>query len=227
VHNRWLITHIKMSRVPVVSDEGSGCGNARSESVFAGTARLLRGIPRSKGLLPHLETARAGVKVVLLACALLVASCGGDDEGGAGKRTASAHAGWWLLEAPDFTLTGGGPADEAIAESTGQRWLLEYSNGVQTLQLSAWDLDSDFMSGVQQDPKVGSAELDGFEATLRQAPGLPSDDIAPSVGAEWVDGEVLVVLGGGALSEAELRAFLSNVRGVDRADWGAAVAGAP
>jgi hypothetical protein len=176
-----------------------------------------------------LETARAGVKFVLLACALLVVSCGGDgdDEGGAGKSAVSTDAGWWLLEAPDFGVTDGGPADEGIVESTGQRWLLEYSNGVQTLQLSAWELGSDFISAVQQDPKVGSAELDGFKATLRQAPGLPSDGIAPSVGAEWIDGEVLVVLGGGALSEAELRAFLSNVRRVDRADWDAAVAGAP
>jgi hypothetical protein len=165
---------------------------------------------------------RAGLKVVLVICVLLLASCGDDEEAGTGETSASANGGWWLLDAPEFSLAAGGLADEAIAESTGQRWILEYSNGVRTFQLSAWDSGSDFVVEVQQDPEVGSTELDGFKVTLRQASGMPSKDIAPSVGAEWIDGDLFLVFGGGALSETELRVLLADVRRVTREDWDAA-----
>jgi hypothetical protein len=170
---------------------------------------------------------RAGLKVVLLICALLLASCGDDEEGVTGEEAASADGGWWLLDASEFSVVDGGLADEAIADATGQRWTLEYSNGVQTLQLSAWDSGSDFVSLVQQDPEVGSAQIAGFNATLRQAPGVPSKDIAPSVGAEWTDGDVFVAFGGGALSESELRGFLGDLRRVSRDDWETAATRVP
>jgi hypothetical protein len=47
-------------------------------------------------------------------------------------------------------------------------------------------------------------------------------DIAPSVGAEWIDGDLFLVFGGGALSETELRVLLADVRRVTREDWDAA-----
>jgi hypothetical protein len=168
-----------------------------------------------------------GLRVVVVICALLLTSCVDDHGGAGGEGDVSAGGGWWLLDSSEFTLVGGGLADEAIAESTGQRWVLEYSNGVKTLELQAWDSGSNFVSLVQQDPEVGSAQVAGFDAILRQGPGIPSKDIAPSVGAEWTDGDVFVVFGGGALSETEIRGLLGDLRRVSEDEWEIAAARVP
>jgi hypothetical protein len=170
---------------------------------------------------------RAGLKAVLIISVLMLGSCRDDDDGGTRETATSADGGWWLLDAPEFSLVDGGLADAAIAESTGQRWILEYSNGVKTLQLQGWDSESNFVSLAQHEPEVGSEQIAGFDAVLRQGPGVPSKDIAPSVGAMWTDGDVFVVFGGGALTEKELRGFLDGLRRVSRDDWEAAAASVP
>lgn len=179
------------------------------------------------GFLPHWGMPRAGLKAVLVMSVLLLASCGNDDDGGTTETATSADGGWWLLDAPEFNLVDGGLADAAIAESTGQRWVLEYSNGLKTLQLQGWDSESEFVSLAQEDLEVGSDHIAGFDAVLRQGPGIPSKDIAPSVGAMWTDGDVFIVFGGGALTEKELRGFLGDLRRVSRDDWEAAATTIP
>lgn len=101
---------------------------------------------------------RAGLKAVLIISVLKLASCRDDDDGGTRETETSADGGWWLLDAPEFSLVDGGLADAAIAESTGQRWILEYSNGVKTLQLQGWDSESNFVSLAQHEPEVGSEQ---------------------------------------------------------------------
>ncbi len=127
-----------------------------------------------------------------------------------------------MLEAPGFLLVDGGVADGSRADSSGERWALEYSNGPQTLQFQAYAEGSTYGSIVRALPTTGSITIDGVEATIRSGPGE-----AAGAAAEWSEGGLIVTFGGGPLSEAELREFVTQVRRVSRADWDTAVASIP
>lgn len=164
---------------------------------------------------------------MILLTALLV-SCGEGDVAVQGDEDVEVLDGtWWLLEAAGFTLSDGGPVDRAIANSTGHLWTLEYSNSRQTLQLAAHRANSSFVEMMRRNPEVGSATLGEFAVTLRHGPGVPDDDIPPSVGAEWMVGDVFITFGGGGLTEADVRQHLSNLCQVSRVEWDTAVRSGP
>ncbi|HWC11621.1 MAG TPA: hypothetical protein VG455_10390 [Acidimicrobiales bacterium] len=131
------------------------------------------------------------------------------------------------METSDFTLVDGGLVDPTIADSTGHLWTLEYSNGRQMVQLRASEATSDFVKIVRRAPEVGPAKIAGIAVTLRRGEGEPSDNIPPSVGAEWMDGDVFMTFGGGALTEVTVRKLLPDLRRVSRTEWEAAVSARP
>lgn len=163
--------------------------------------------------------------LLMLLCSLVLASCG-DTEPGAPAVQPPGDA-WWLVQDPEFHLVDGEVRDQASRERIGQVWLVEYSNGVQTVQLQAWDVGSEGASMARRSPEVGSATVETFDVTLRRHPGVPDDDIAPSVGAHWADGDLLIVLGGGALSDDEVQELLDSTHRVSQDEWAAAVAAIP
>lgn len=173
---------------------------------------------------------RIPLALAILLVTLLLAACGGDDAPREGAATtddtaaAADQGGWWVYEGPDFTLASGGLTPSDISNSTGSLWRLEYTTASQTIQLTADRADSLFAELSEASPAVGTATVDGLEATLRQHPGSPENGIPPSVGAEWVDGNFFLSFGGPGLTEEELRGHLSHVRRVTRAEWEAAVA---
>lgn len=175
----------------------------------------------------------AGTRLLLAACgavvALTLASCGGDDtaSGPGTDLPEPSSAGWWTLDAEGFTLLGGGLTPEDIADSTGHLWTLEYSNGPQTLQLSAWKEESRFAETVERYPTVGAAQVMGYAVTLYRGEGIPADEIPPSVMALWADGDRLIGFGGGGLSEEEVRSFLAHMDRVTRSEWNAVVNAMP
>lgn len=167
----------------------------------------------------------AGARILILAVVVTsinLASCGSDDAVESATDVA-ASSGWWILDSDGFTLLDGGLTSDDLADSTGHLWTLEYSNGRSTLQLSAGAEDSLFAGMVEQYPTVGVAEVAGYDVTLRQSPGDPSDDIPPSVMATWADGDRLISFGGGALSEEQVRSHLDQIQPVTRSEWNAAV----
>ena len=160
----------------------------------------------------------------MLLLTLLLVACGEGDVAVRGDEDVEVLDGaWWLLEAAGFSLSDGGLVDQAIADSTGHLWRLEYTDSRQTLQLAAHRADSGIVEMTQRHPEVGSATLGELAVTLRRGPGVPDDDIPPSVGAEWMVGDVFLTFGGGNLTEADLRQHLSGLRQVPRAEWDAAV----
>ena len=169
----------------------------------------------------------AWLRLPIIAVALLVlASCG--DEGDAEPGTNVAEpSGWWLLDADGFILLAGGLTSDDVADSTGHLWTLEYSDGPSTLQLSAWASGSRFLDLIEEYPTVGSTEVAGYDVTLRRYPGEPSDDIRASLVAVWRDGDRVIGLGGGGLSEEQARSYLDDLQRVTRSEWGAAVDALP
>ncbi len=135
---------------------------------------------------------------------------------------------WWLLESPGYSLASGELTPEELSNTTGSLWMLEYSNGSQTLRLVADRAGGLFSQLSAASPELGRTTLDGeVEVILRQHPGRPEDGIAPSVGAEWTDNGVFVTFGGPGLTEPSLRDLLAQVRRATRAKWEAVVATAP
>lgn len=128
---------------------------------------------------------------------------------------------WWLLESPEFALVAGGLTPPDLSSSTGSLWRLEYSDSRQTVQLVADKGGGLFSELAAASPEVGTMTIDGVEVTLRQHPGRPQEGIAPSVGADWVDGDVFLSFGGAGLAEDGLRALLSQVRRSTPAEWSA------
>lgn len=166
----------------------------------------------------------------MLLATVVLAACGGAEETPPDTTLSAPNqvgddqqGGWWVYEGPDYELVGGGATPDDIAGSTGSLWRLEYSNSRQTIQLTADRADSLFSQLSAGSPQIGTATVDGVEAVLRQHPGSSEDGIPPSVGAEWIDGEVFVSLSGGGLTEEQLRELLGHVRRVPRTEWEAAV----
>ncbi len=174
----------------------------------------------------------AGTRLLLLVCsvavALMLLACGNESVVEPRNEAAdSSSGGWWILDAEGFTLLDGGLTTRDIAESTGHLWTLEYSNGANTLQLSAWKADSQFVQMVDQYQPVGVSQIARFNVTLRRSAGEPSDDIPPSVMAVWPDGDRFVAFGGAALSEEQVRSFLQRLRRVTHDEWNSAVEALP
>lgn len=134
---------------------------------------------------------------------------------------------WWLLEAPGYTAVNGGATPAEISNTTGSLWMLEYSKGDQSVRLVADRAGGLFSQLSAASPEIGKVDLDGIEATLRQHPGRPEEDIAPSVGAEWTDNGVFVSFGGPGLSDDALRELLGQIRRVSKPEWEAAAATLP
>lgn len=167
--------------------------------------------------------------LVLLAAASL-AACGSAEETPPATTLSGPHevgedeqGGWWLYEGPDYELVDGGATPDDISGSTGSLWRLGYSNSTTTIQLAGDRADSLFAQLSGGSPQIGTATVDGVEAILRQHPGSPDDGIPPSVGAEWIDGDVFVSLSGGGLTEEQLRGLLNDITRVSRAEWETAV----
>ena len=167
--------------------------------------------------------------LVALGLLLVLASCGGrepvDHPASEQDAPTGGEVGWWLFEDPAFQLTGGGVTPPDIGGSTGSLWRLEYSNGPRNVQLVADQAGGLFAELSAGSPEIGSTTVEGLTITLRQHPGRPEDGIAPSVGAEWTDGEVFISFGGPGLTEAELRDYLTKIRRVTQAEWAEAAAG--
>lgn len=144
------------------------------------------------------------------------------------EEAAAAEGGaWFVLDRPDFRLVNGGLTPEEIAGQTGSLWMLEYTGPTHTVRLVADQEGGLFSELSAASPEVGKATVDGVEATLRQHPGRPEENVAPSVGAEWRVNGVFVSFGGAGLSEADLRDLLGNVQRVTRAKWEEEAAGLP
>ncbi|MBW3537799.1 MAG: hypothetical protein KY395_08590 [Actinobacteria bacterium] len=168
--------------------------------------------------------------IAALFIAAILAACGSAEESPPGTTLspqnevgADGQGGWWLYEGPDYQLVEGGPTPADISQSTGSLWRLEYSNSTSTIQLAADRANSLFAQLSAGSPQIGTATVDGIEAVLRQHPGSPDDGIPPSVGAEWIDGDVFVSFSGGGLTEGQMRGLLSHVRRVTHSEWEAAV----
>ena len=169
--------------------------------------------------------------ILALLAAVALAGCGSDAPRdhpvGEDRGLASQQGSWWLFESPGFELVDGGLTPSDVAGSTGSLWMLEYSNGTQTIQLVA-DQAGGLLAGLATaSPAVGEATVDGVAATLRQHPGRPEEGVPPSIGADWTDRGVFVSFGGPGLSEADLRGHLSRVHRATRSEWEAAVAVLP
>lgn len=135
---------------------------------------------------------------------------------------------WWLLDSPGYELVSGGATPEEISNTTGSLWMLEYSNGSQSVRLVADRAGGLFSQLSEASPEVGSTTIDGdVDVTLRQHPGRPEEGIAPSIGAEWTDNGVFVSFGGPGLDEPGLRDHLSRLRRVTPDEWEAATAALP
>ena len=174
-------------------------------------------------------TKRIRFTLATLTLLLLVAACGGrgpvDHPAAEGDAPTGGEPGWWLFEDPAYRLVGGGVTPADIGGSTGSLWRLEYSNGPRTIQLVADQAGGLFAELSAGSPEIGSTTVQGVTATLRQHPGRPQDGIAPSVGAEWTDGEVFISFGGPGLTEAETRDALTKIRRVTQAEWAEAAKG--
>lgn len=151
----------------------------------------------------------------LVIIAALFSACGeSSTTQGAADRGEEA---WWVLEAP-----GVGVADAALYPKgqgpAGHRWTLEYSSGLETLQIVAFDLDSAMAGAVEQLPARGEATIGDFTFTLRRSQGIPEDEIPPRFVAEWADAGLLIQFGGTA-EESQLRTLLQSLRRVNRERW--------
>lgn len=130
---------------------------------------------------------------------------------GVGTRADGEGAAWWVLEEEGARL-----ADAGTHPTGGEHeWTLEYVVGGKTLQVVSFDDTASVREMTERSPVVGEAMVEGFKVTLRRFPGVASDGILPSVGADWTDGAQLMQFGGGGLSEDELRSHLPFLRRVD------------
>jgi hypothetical protein len=134
---------------------------------------------------------------------------------------------WWLLEAPGFVPVSGGATPEEISNTTGSLWMLEYAKADQSVRLVADRAGGLFSQLSAASPEVGTFDLEGVQATLRQHPGRPEEGIAPSVGAEWTDNGVFVSFGGPGITQEALHELLAQVRRVTRAEWDEVAAAIP
>lgn len=148
--------------------------------------------------------------------AVLLSACG--DSPAPGPADSGGEA-WWVLEAPGFEI-----ADTAVYSEgqgpAGHRWTLEYSSGMETLQIVAFDRDSTMGEVVRELPATGEATIDGFTLTLRRSKGIPEDEIPPRFVADWADAGLLIHFGGTA-EESQLRSLLRYLRRVNRERWDA------
>lgn len=170
--------------------------------------------------------------LVALGLLLALVSCGGSgpvDHPAASEEEAAASEGesWWVLDRSDYRLVAGGVTPPEVAGQTGSLWMLEYAGPTHTVRLVA-DQDGGLFSELSAaSPEVGKAAVDGVPVILREHPGRPAENVAPSVGAEWTVNGVFVSFGGQGLPEAELRDLLGDVQRVTRAKWEEATAGLP
>lgn len=164
-----------------------------------------------------------------LMLATVLAACGGsatapsnDELTSEANGRAGSDDAWWFYERPNFFLADGGFTPEEVGSSTGFLWSLEYAGERTTLGITARDREWPPIV-TSREEHVGSATVDGFDATLWRHQGYSDDEIPPSVGAKWKDGDVFMSFGGAALTEVELREHLRYVRRVTREEWQAAV----
>jgi hypothetical protein len=149
----------------------------------------------------------------------VASACG--ESGPPGATTRVAGEAWWVLETEGFEIAdasvyadGRGPA--------GHHWTLEYTSGMKTLQIVAFDRNSGMRDIVQDSPVTGEATVEGFKLTFRRSKGIPEDEIPPRFGADWIDDGLLIQFGGTA-EESELRTLLKDLRRVDRERFDAEV----
>lgn len=105
--------------------------------------------------------------------------------------------------------------------------MLEYAGPTTTVRLVADQEGGLFSKLSAASPEVGRATVDGVPVILRQHPGRPEENVAPSVGAEWTANGVFVSFGGPGLTDADLRDLLGDVERVTRAKWQEATADLP
>lgn len=145
---------------------------------------------------------------------LLAVACGGSAP--SGRVALAGREAWWVLEAPDLRLVAGG------RHPTDRGWSLEYSDGLTTLQITAFEEQIGPIAG----EIVGRASVGVFDLNLRRSAGIPEDAIPPFMIAEWSDQGVLMLFGS-TKDETDLRFRLTQLRKVDRARWDAEVAKVP